>query len=262
VPEQPAGEPEQPPAEAEAAACLEGQRFVAAGSLPVEAAGPADAREISSLRWSAHDACERVVIDLAEEDGSPAQGTGAVEFEVLRELGVVRVALRGVERVNPDATDGTFGGPLARAAYSVRSPDGRSTYVDVHLGAAAEAHVDALAGAARVVIDLRAGGAPIPAPPASDTRMVVLEPRPGAASYPLTVTGYARTFEANVVVRIEQDGTDLLETFTTATAWLDAWGHFSLVIDDGPSGPIRLHVGEYSARDGTWQGVSVELRMR
>jgi hypothetical protein len=227
-------------------------------SLP----GPADAREISSLRWSAHDGCERLVIDLRAEDGRPAEGTGPVEVEVRRELGVVRVSLRGVERVNPDATDGTFGGPLARAAYSVRSPDGRSTYVDVHLGEAAEAHVDALAEPARVVIDLRRGGTQIPGPAASDGRIVVLEPRPGAARYPLTVTGYARTFEANVVVRIEQGGRKVFEAFTTATAWLDAWGHYSFVIDDGPSGPIQLHVGEYSARDGTWQGATVELEMR
>jgi hypothetical protein len=91
---------------------------------------------------------------------------------------------------------------------------------------------------------------------------VVLEPRPGPASYPLTITGYARTFEANVVARLEQGGEEVLETFTTATAWVDAWGHFSFTIDDGPTGPVRLHVGEYEARDGAWEGVVVELRMR
>jgi hypothetical protein len=90
----------------------------------------------------------------------------------------------------------------------------------------------------------------------------VLEPRPGAASYPLTITGYARTFEANVVARLEEDGEDVHVAFTTATAWADAWGHFSLTIHAGPTGPIRLHVGEYSAKDGTWEGAVVELRVR
>jgi hypothetical protein len=91
---------------------------------------------------------------------------------------------------------------------------------------------------------------------------VVLQPRPGTASYPLTVTGYARTFEANVVVRLERDGDDVYDDFTTATAWTDAWGHYSFTIPDGPTGPVVLHVGEYSARDGTWDGVAVELDMR
>jgi hypothetical protein len=92
-------------------------------------------------------------------------------------------------------------------------------------------------------------------------RVVVLEPRPGAASYPLAVTGYARTFEANVVVRLEQDGQEVYDDFTTATAWADAWGYFSFTIDQGPSGPVVLHVGEHSARDGTWEGVAIELEM-
>jgi hypothetical protein len=246
----------------ESAVCREGEPFVAAGVLPVEAAGPGDARAVSALRWQAHEGCERLVIDLVAEDGTPAAGTGLVEAEVLPELGVVRVVLRGVERVAPDATDATYEGPLARAAYVVWAPEGRWTWVDVHLGDAAEAHVNALAEPARVVVDLRPGGGAVPPRPASATRVVVLGPRPGANSYPLTVTGYARHFEANVVVRIEQGGEEILETFTTATAWVDAWGYYSLVVEEGPSGPIRLHVGEYSARDGEWEGVALELEMR
>jgi hypothetical protein len=267
-----AGEPPVPrdsppdpgrPAEVDGTAvCLEGGPFVGVGELPVEPAGPGDAREISGLRWQAHEGCERLVIDLAGEAGSPATGTGPVEVEVLRGLGVVRVALTGVERVDPGATEATFAGPLARAAYAVRAPEGLFTWIDVHLGDAAEAHVKTLAEPARVVVDLRPGGGPVPPPPASERRVVVLQPRGGSASYPLTVTGYARHFEANVVVRIEQGGADVFETFTTATDWIDAWGHYSVVVEEGPAGPIRLHVGEHSARDGTWEGVAVDLEMR
>jgi hypothetical protein len=135
-------------------------------------------------------------------------------------------------------------------------------YVDVHLADAAEAHVSLLREPARVVVDLRPGGGALPPPPARDARVVVLEPRGGPASYPLTVTGYSRTFEANVVARLEQGGEEVFETFTTATAWVDAWGHYSLSIPRGPAGPVTLHVGEYSARDGSWEGVAVELEMR
>lgn len=244
------------------AVCLQGEPFVAEGAIALDAAEAGDAHRVSNLRWEAHAGCERFVIDLVGEDGSPATSAGEVRAEVLRDLGVVRLSLREVEHVDPDATDISLDGPLARAAYAVWSPEGRWVYVDLHLLDEAEAHVTVLDEPARVVIDLRPGGGALPSPAVANERVVVLEPRPGEAAYPLTVTGYARTFEANVVARIEQEGEPVDETFTTATAWADAWGHYSLTFDEGPAGRIELHVGEHSARDGTWQGVVVELNMR
>lgn len=247
--------------EDDAAVCLRGEPFAANGRLPLEVAGAGDAREVSGLRRETHEGCERFVIDLGAGDDRPAASAGDVRAEVLRDLGLVRVSLPNVERVDPDATDANFGGPLARAAYAVRSGEERRLHVDLHLADEAEAYVTLLDRPARVVVDLRPGGGAIPEPPVANRRVVVLAPRPGSATYPLTVTGYARTFEANVVGRIERNGEELGETFTTATAWVDAWGRFSLPIKDGPAGPIELHVGEYSARDGTWEGVTVELNM-
>ncbi len=244
------------------AVCLQGEPFVAEGAIALDAAEAGDAHRVSNLRWEAHAGCERFVIDLVGEDGSPATSAGEVRAEVLRDLGVVRLSLREVEHVDPDATDISLDGPLARAAYAVWSPEGRWVYVDLHLLDEAEAHVAVLDEPARVVIDLRPGGGALPSPAVASERVVVLEPRPGEAAYPLTVIGYARTFEANVVARIEQEGEPVEETFTTATAWADAWGHYSLTFDEGPAGRIELHVGEHSARDGTWQGVVVELYMR
>jgi hypothetical protein len=181
--------------------CLMGEPFVATGSLDVADLAPGNASRLDAIRWQAYDGCERLVLDLVTDDGSPADRPGAVSAEVHRDLGVVRLSLRDVEWVDPEATDATFDGPLARGAYAVFSPDGRWVYVDVHLADAAEAHVSTLDDPARVVVDLRPGGGAVPAAAPSDDRVVVLRPRPGPASYPLTVTGYARTFEANVVVR-------------------------------------------------------------
>jgi hypothetical protein len=242
--------------------CLLGEPFVASGSLDVADLEPGDATRLGAIRWEDYEGCERLVMDLVTDDDAPADRPGAVTAEVLRDLGVVRISLRDVEWVDTAATDASFDGPLARGAYAVWAPEGRWVYVDVHLADAAEAHVSTLESPARVVIDLRPGGGAVPAPAPSENRVVVLEPRPGAASYPLTVTGYARTFEANVVVRLERDGQDVYDDFTTATAWVDAWGHYSFTIDDGPTGRVTLHVGEHSAKDGTWEGVAVELEMR
>lgn len=241
--------------------CLEGGSFLADGPLPLDPRSDGDAARVGELRWEGHEGCERFVIDLMGEEGSPAAAAGDVRARLLRRLGVVRIDLREVESVDPQATDARFDGPLARAAYAVWSPEGRWTYVDLHLADAAEARVLLLADPARVVVDLRPGGGGLPAPAASGQRVVVLEPRPGPASYPLTVSGYARTFEANVVARLERSGERVHEDFTTATAWVDAWGHYSITIPDGPPGPVRLHVGEHSARDGTWEGVAVDLEM-
>jgi hypothetical protein len=254
------------------AVCLAGDPFVASGSLQVRDAQPGDAqpgdaqpgdaRRVEALRWASYDGCERVVIDLGTEDGAAAERAGVVTAEVLRELGVVRLSLREVEYVDPAATDAGFDGPLATDAFSTWSPDGRWVSVDVHMGDAAEAYVATVDDPARVVVDLRPGGPQVPGPAPRAGRVVVLAPRPGTASYPLTVTGYARTFEANVVVRLEHDGENVYDDFTTATAWVDAWGHYSFTIERGPRGRVVLHVGEHSARDGTWEGVAVELEMR
>lgn len=238
--------------------CLQGDSFVADGAYPLESDQPGDARVISDLRWEAHDDCERFVIDFATEDGGPASTIGDVTAEVLRDLGIVRITLPSVERVEPDATDADFDG-LADAAYVVRSDEGRWLYVDLHLAHEAEAYIAAVDEPGRVFVDIRPGGAPIPPPAASDSHIVVLQPRARTVTYPFDIVGYARTFESNVIARIERQGEEIFETFTTATSWVDAWGYFSFTIDNGPPGPIHLHVGEYSARDGSWSGVKVEL---
>ena len=256
-----ADEGEEDPGGADAAICRGGP-FVAEGRLEVQGRGPGDAERIGALRWQPHDACERVVIDLLTGEGTPATRPGGITAELLRDLGVVRISLHDVEGVETSATEGMFDGRLARAAYTVRPPEGPSTWVDIHLAGPAEAHLAILEAPARIVLDLRAGGGPIPGPAAAGGRVVVLNPRAGATTYPITVNGYARTFEANVIARLEQNGEELFLDFTTATAYIGAWGYFSITIPAGPRGPVMLHVGEFSAKDGTWEGEAVALEMR
>jgi hypothetical protein len=261
-PESPALEtPEPAPGEPIGDDCLAGSPFVEEGIVPLNVPEVGDAREVHDLRWAAHEGCERFVIDLAAADGSPADVVGMMRAEVLRDLGIVRISLIDAESVDQGAIDASFDGPLARAAYAVLAPDGAGIHVDLHLAQAAEAHVALLQEPARVVVDLRPSGGPVPAPPVVSDRVVVLQPSSLATTYPLEVVGYARTFEANVVVRIEDQGEEVLEEATTATAWTDAWGYYSVTIEDGPSGRIQLHIGEYSARDGTWEGAAVELEI-
>lgn len=245
------------PGGAEADAPLDGADSVAANNSRASRT----ASRISDLRWEMHDECGRFVIDFSAEDGTPAGAVGNVQAELLRDLGVVRITLPGIQQVDTGATDASFDG-LVRGAYVVRSGEGPWLYVDLHLADGAEVFVDVLEEPVRVVVDLRPGGPALSPPAAVGPHVVVLEPRPGEHAYPITVTGYARTFEANVVARLEQDGNEVAEDFTTSTAWIDAWGHYSMTFEEGPSGPIKLHVGEHSARDGAWEGVVVDLDMQ
>jgi hypothetical protein len=249
-------------APADVPVCLLGELFVADGPVEVRAAEPADAHEIAALRWQSYEGCERFVIDLRARDGSHAERAGDVRAHVLRDLGVVRITLRDVEHVATGAIDAGFDGPLVTAAFVVREEERQWLYVDLHLGDAAEAFVSTLDEPARVIVDLRPGGPQAPPPPTRGSHVIVLEPRPGGASYPLAVTGYARTFEANVLARLVQAGEAVFEDFTTASAYIDAWGHYSFRIADGPTGQVVLHIGEYSAKDGTWEGVAIGLEMR
>jgi hypothetical protein len=252
------------------AVCLEGESFVTDGMVPIEIGSDGDAAELGGLRWATHEVCERLVIDLLGEDGAAATVSGTVEARVLRELGLVRVSLPGVERVAMDPAGDAAGGVteidpdgwLMDAAYVVRSEEDRSLFVDVHLADPAEAHVFTLADPARIVVDLRSGGDPVPGLATRDQGVVIVSPRDGDdVTYPLEVTGYARTFEANILVRLDQDGEDRFTDNTTASDWTETWGWFSLTIDEGPVGAVIVHAGEHSARDGAWQGADVAVEI-
>jgi hypothetical protein len=251
------------------AVCLQNANFVADGPIAV-ASMAGNAGSIADLRWAQHDGCERFVIDLIAEDGSPATGIGTVRAEFLRGKGIVRLVMpdavkfTGKTRADMNEARGPvmvdLAGKLADKVYVVRT-DGNRLYVDVHLAAPAEAAVTTLGGPARVVLDLRPGGGMMGR--ANTGRgVVVLTPGAGEARYPLTVRGYARHFEANVVAEIRQGGVAAITVSGIARDWILAYGEFELTIPDGPRGNVDLFVGDYSAADGSEQGVMIPLQLR
>ena len=156
--------------------------------------------------------------------------------------------------------DTAFATPLVAAAYVVHARDG-SFYEDLHLAQPALARLVALPAPARIGIDLSPGGGAIPAPAPRARNVVVLEPRAGAATYPLVIRGYARTFEANVIARLATGNEVLAQTHGTAADYVTTWGEFELTIPQGPSGDVDLFVGEDSAKDGTPVGVTIPLHL-
>jgi len=218
-------------------------------------------RATSTGAWGAEHAgdCERVSLALLRGDGAPQHAAAPLHGSLLRSYGIVRVEIPGAINAVADP-DTAIASPLVLAAYVVHARDG-SFYEDLHLSQPAFARLVPLAKPARIGIDLSPGGGAIPTPAPRARNVVVLEPRTGAATYPLVIRGYARTFEANVITRLSQGGKVARQEHGTAADYITTWGEFELSIPTGPSGDVDLFVGEDSAKDGTPVGVTIPLTM-
>jgi len=226
--------------------CGTGEAFSEDDELFSINGGGGDATRISGLSGTHDQDCDRFVITLSTDAGAPATSVGRTTVTFLRHLGVVRVFLPDVTDTN--ITDGVFELPLINRAYVVRAGDG-SLYVDAHLGSAAVARSTVTQSPAQIVVELAPGGPDLAIAPSRSDLVVVLTPREGKATYPLTVTGYSRTFEANVVVRIIKGNSIAEERITTATDYLSAWGEFAVTLDSGPQGKLQLTVGDDADQD-------------
>jgi hypothetical protein len=70
-------------------------------------------------------------------------------------------------------------------------------------------------------------------------------------SSPVTISGQACTFEANVIWKLSQDGKILQEGFTTASSGCPERGQWSITIRDLIPGKYTIAALEYSAEDGS-----------
>jgi len=68
---------------------------------------------------------------------------------------------------------------------------------------------------------------------------------------PLTISGQACTFEANVVWKLLQDGKVVQESFTTATSGCPDRGEWSISFENLEPGEYVIQAVEYSAEDGS-----------
>jgi hypothetical protein len=220
------------------------------GALPAPPASGADSAAAATGRMTL--ANEGICHEFALE--FPGGATGG---SLMRSFGIVRFPLRA-SLAGVGQADSAFADSTIAAAYVVHGLDG-AYFLDVHLAGPAKASSRPRTDPRHVGVTLAVGGGAIPVPAPRARNVVVLEPRGGAARYPLTVRGYARTFEANVQGWIE--GSPGTRTHTTAADWSQTWGEFELTIPSGPSGDVKLFVGEESAQDGTPIGVTIPLRM-
>jgi len=239
-----------------AAPCLEaGEGFFGDGPLGTTSDGPGDAATVTGVQLSTYEGCERLTIELAATSGAPATSVGPTSAEFVRKHGLVRVHLDGPVD-STTLSDVVFESELVDRVFVVRDSNG-SLFVDVHLAAASVARLSEVSGPARIVVDLAPGGTEIRSPERSD--FIVVMPLDEPLASPVTITGYGRTFEANVILRARIDSEIVAETFTTSADYVETWGWFELELPTEVAGDVELFIGEDSARDGQEQGVRLEV---
>jgi len=234
-------EPELPP-------CLTGETpFVADGIVAATNRDRGDAATVAALHLDTYEAagaigsgCERFIVDLSTEAGAPATLAGQTRIEVLADPGIIRFTLPPAIRSTAVANT-TFEGDFVDRAYVVETADG-GLIIDVHLRNPALVRAFADSSPARFVLDARAGEQAPAGQPTVTNRAVVIDPVVSEAGYPLTVAGYVRTPAPEIPVTLHT-GSDVIAT-TTVRGLDYPWRAFEVTFDDGPSGVVKVTVGD------------------
>jgi hypothetical protein len=221
-----------------------------------------EASSIMAVRFGAHQGFERTVIDLGSGD-SPAGQVPEWSLSSPSGEGYVRVSFPSVN--STQVSDGAFPGSLLRDFYVVRSPDG-GMFVDLIAREGFLYRVVELSNPARLVVDFQPSGIPLSVPlPVREGNTVLVSPPSGAqATSPLTISGYSRNFEANnTIILRDASGEVIAEKNVQSNDWSSTWGYFDTTLDFPPfQGQGTLQVGARSARDGSFEGVSIPVSSR
>ncbi len=210
-----------------------------------------DAVNVTGILSESLDGCDRTTVQLSTAAGAPATGTGDVSVEWLDDLGVLRIQLGSVFATA--VSDQVFESLVLDRLYVVRSLEG-SLFIDLITSQPATAQALIESDPARVVVELVPSGDGVDGQPVADGPVVVTHIT-AVDGFPLVIEGYSRTFEANVLARINGE----LVGLTTAADWLETWGEFRIDVAAAPDEPEELFVGSDSPQDGSPEGVTIPL---
>lgn len=218
-----------------------------------------DSGTIGAISWDASEDCETFTITFQTSEGAPATTPPSARLLHLETFQVLRVRLQGVGATV--ITDQLVETRLVDRIYVVRALEG-GMFIDLHLAEPAQARIEAGDSPARLLLTLKPGLVPLGGFSTIGDRVVVTTP-PGGVTVDqfLTVSGYSRTFEANVLLIATVGNEVAVEENTTAADWTETWGEFRSSITL-PQGPVSLFVGESSAEDGALEGVAISLTVR
>jgi hypothetical protein len=232
--------------------CPEDEEFVQSGQVARVDQPTSDTRILGRISWQAEGLCERFALDFETDEGAPATTPPSVAVEFLPSGRILRIHLGLETTVVADQLVETS---LVERLYVVRALDG-GMFVDLHLRSPAQARASVRNSPAALNLELQMGIQPFSGLATIGEDVVVVEPAPGAETgRSVGVRGYARTFEANVLVIVTSDG-ETSESTTQAADWVETWGEFRTTVEL-PVGPSSLFIGEESPEDGSLQGVTV-----
>lgn len=239
-------------------ACPEASDFVDRGRVMASDQPTSDTNSLGLVTWQVEAGCERFEIEFETNEGAPATTPPTVVVEFL--------ASRQILRIHTDVgstvvTDQLVETPLVDRLFVVRALDG-GMFVDLHLAGPTAARVSISGSPARLTLELQPALDPIPAPAVISDRVVVLSPGDGAeAGARVEVSGYARTFEANVLVIATSGDQVVANANLTAADWAETWGEFRTTLPL-PPGEVSIFVGEESPEDGQLSGATVVITIQ
>jgi hypothetical protein len=240
------------------ASCRNDGEFVEDGFIAAIDQTQSDTRVIGHIAWTADAACETFTFSFVTSEGAPATTPPTLTASYVDGAPIIRVAFDADETV---VTDQLVETALIDRLYVVRALDG-GMFVDLHLAGPAQARIQTEGTPARVTLSLQPGIVDYPTAPAYSDLAIVLAPLDGeSVSTALTVSGYTRTFESNVLIIATVGNAVVAETFTTAAGGLETWGEFHTEVVL-PPGEVSLFVGDQNAEDGGLEGVTINLTVR
>jgi hypothetical protein len=239
--------------------CPLDDEFASSGRIARITQPTSDSKTLGLISVQTSEGCERFGFDFETVENAPATTPPSVDAEFLDGGRIVRIHLDLDQTV---ITDQILETPLADRLYVVRSLDG-SLFIDVHMERPASARVTVSNSPAGLTLELSSRQGDLGPAPAISSRTVVLAPtNDSSVNAPdIAVTGYARVFEANVLILATDGGAVASQTTAQAADWIETWGEFEgqLTLDPGT---FELFVGEESPEDGSLQGVTLSLEVR
>jgi len=241
------------------AGCSEDEGFVDAGRVMSAGQATSDTNTLGPIAWLVEDGCERLTVQFETNEGAPATTPPAVIVEFLDSRQVLRIR---VDLGSTVVTDQLMETPLVDRLFVVRALDG-GMFIDLHLLGPTQARAEVSTSPARLTLELEAGVQALDAAAAIGGNTVLISPSDGAqpSAGAIEIAGYARVFEANVLVVASIGGQTVAQTTATAADWSDTWGEFRTPIQL-PPGEVSLFFGEESPADDSRVGPTINLTVR
>jgi len=232
--------------------------FVDRGQVAVRDQPTSDTNNLGLISWQLEEGCERFEIEFETTEGAPATTPPTIIVEFLESRHIIRVWTDVDSTV---VTDQLVETPLVERFFVVRALDG-GMFVDFHLGGSSQARVSISSSPAQMTLELQPALDPFPTPAVVTDRVVVLGPVDGVETGTrIEVSGYARTFEANVLVIATVADQVVAEANLTAADSVETWGEFRTTISV-PAADVTVFVGEESPEDGRLSGATLEIIAR